>query len=402
MLDVRKDFPILSRRVNGKKLVYLDNAASTQSPRSVIDAVSDYFGNHHANVHRGVHTLSAEATELLENARREVAGFINATPEEVIFVRNTTEALNLVARSYGDAFIGKNDSIVLTQLEHHSNIVPWQQLANRTGAKLHYARINGEGMLEENHFAELLAGVPRITAFTGASNALGSLTPVRKMARLVRAAGAVSVLDAAQLAPHGGLDVKRLGVDFAAFSGHKLYGPTGIGVLYGRKELLEKMPAFLGGGDMIREVSWDSFTVNDLPYKFEAGTPNISGAIGLAAAVRYLSKIGLAHIARHEAELTRQTLDLLGQDERVVLYGPPASKRASIVSFNYGSVHAHDVASVLDSQGVAIRSGHHCAMPLMGLLGVPATARASFALYNTPNDVEALASSLKKVGKIFG
>lgn len=402
-LSLKHDFPVLSRRVSGKPLAYLDSAASSQMPKQVIAAISDYQSNHHANVHRGVHVLSEEATEAYESSRKTIAKFINAKPEEIVFVRNATEAINLVARAWGDANVAKGDSILLTQLEHHANIVPWQQLAQRRNAKLHYARMATGYLLDENDFSEKLhKNNPQVASFTAASNALGAKINAKKLAGLAKRAGALSVVDACQLAPHEPIDVQSIGCDFLAFSGHKLLGPTGIGVLYGRRELLEETPPFLGGGDMIRTVSWQGFTPNDVPHKFEAGTPNISGAVGLAAALGYINKIGFGRIKRHEHSLLKLMLDELGSVHGLEFYGPGTEARVPLASFNVAGVHSHDVASILDSEGVAIRAGHHCAQPLMSVLNVPSTCRASLALYNDERDVAALSRGLAKVRRVFG
>lgn len=338
---------------------------------------------------------------MYESSREKIACFINASPEEIVFVRNATEGINLIACSFGGPNVSRGDNILLTQLEHHSNIVPWQLLAQRKKATLSFAKMSKNFLLGEKDFAQKLNKKTKIASFTAASNVLGTITPVEKLVKLSHEAGAVAVVDAAQAAPHFSLDVKKLDCDFAVFSGHKMLGPTGIGVLYGKKELLEEMPPFLAGGDMIKRVFWQHSEYNDLPYKFEAGTPNISGVIGLGAAVDYLQRLGMSNIRSHEQSLTKYALEELSSLPKTVLYGPPADKRTAAISFNLGGVHPHDVASVVDGEGVAIRSGHHCAMPLMSVLGVAATCRASFYVYNDVADVDALATALRKTTKLF-
>ena len=400
--SIRRDFPILNRKVHGKTLVYLDNAATTQKPASVIKALKDYYETTNANVHRGIHALSEEATSAMEEARSKVARFIGAPETEtVIFTRNATESINLVARTWGRTSLKSGDEVLLTGMEHHSNLVPWQMLASESGIVLRHVPVTDDGRLDLEALPRLLTAKTKLFAFTGMSNALGTINPVAELIKAAKAVGATVLVDGAQLVPHTKVDVSTLGADFLVFSGHKMLGPTGIGVLWGRRELLEAMPPFLGGGDMIREVRLESFTCADLPYKFEAGTPHISGAIGLGAAVDYLSKLGFDFIREHERELTTKAVERL-KAEGAVVYGPSDPKlRGGVASFNLPGIHAHDVGTILDTQGIAIRAGHHCTMPLMRRLGVPGTARASFYVYNTLDEVELLAQAVRKVRAFF-
>jgi cysteine desulfurase / selenocysteine lyase len=399
---VRRDFPILATTVNGHPLVYLDSGASSQQPWAVIRAVEEYEKHSHANVHRGVHALSQAATAAYEGARERVRRFINArTTREIIFVRGTTEAINLVAQSYGRVRLKAGDEILITALEHHANIVPWQMVCQQTGATLRVAPINRRGELEVEEFLKLLSPRTRVVAIAHVSNALGTVLPVKRLIEAAHEKGAVVLVDGAQAVPHSSVDVRALGADFYAFSGHKLYGPTGIGVLYGREQLLEAMPPWQGGGDMILTVSFDKTTYNELPYKFEAGTPNISGAIGLAAAMDYLEGLGLQAVAAHEQRLLTLASAEVARIPGIELIGTAAHK-ASILSFTLDGVHAHDLGTVLDTEGVAIRTGHHCAMPVMTFFGLPATARASFGCYNTEEDVARLTAALEKAREVFG
>jgi cysteine desulfurase/selenocysteine lyase len=397
----REDFPILRERIHGRPLVYLDNAATTQKPRAVIDAVSRYYEEDNANVHRGVHLLSERATRRHEEARVRVARFIGAAdPHEVIFVRGTTEAVNLVAQTFGRTRVGAGDEVLVTELEHHSNIVPWQLLCQEKGARLRVAPITDAGDLDLDALDALLGPRTRLLAVTQVSNALGTVNPIDEIVRRAHAKGVPVLVDGAQGVQHRGFDVAAAGADFYAFSGHKLYGPTGIGVLWGRREHLEAMPPWQGGGDMILSVSFEKTIYNALPYKFEAGTPDISGAIGLAAAVDYLEALGPESIAAHERELLAYAVDALSAERDVRLVGTPR-ERAGAVSFLVGDVHPHDVGTVLDRHGIAVRAGHHCAQPLMQRLGLAATARASFGLYNTREDVDALVRGLHAVREMF-
>ena len=399
---VRGDFPILSRQVNGRPLAYLDSAASTQRPRAVLAAVEHYETHVHANVHRGVHTLSQLATDAFEAARERVRRYLNAaSTHEIIFVRGATEAINLVAQSWGRMSLKTGDEIVISSLEHHANIVPWQMACEATGAKLVVAPINERGELQFEAYVALLGPRTRLVAMTHVSNALGTVLPVAQIIAAARERGIPTLIDGAQAVAHEAVDVQALGCDFYAFSSHKLYGPTGLGVLYGREALLEKMPPWQGGGDMIRTVSFEKSTWNDLPYKFEAGTPHISGAVGLAAAMDYVESLGLAQIAAHERSLLAQATEALSAIPGIRLHGTAAHK-AGVLSFTLAGVHPHDLGTILDHEGVAIRAGHHCAMPLMELLGLPATARASFGCYSNAQDVIQLAQAVHKAREVFG
>jgi len=402
-LDVarlRCDFPILARQVYGQPLVYLDNAATSQKPRCVIDCEARYYAEYNANIHRGIHRLSQEATDAYEAARDSVQRFINAARrEEIVFVRGATEAINLVAASYGQR-LRSGDEILISEMEHHSNIVPWQLLCERSGAVLRVAAIDDAGELDAESFENLLGPRTKLVAVTHVSNALGTINPVRQMITLAHAYGAVVLIDGAQAVPHLAVDVQALDCDFYAFSGHKLYGPTGTGVLYGKAALLDAMPPWQGGGDMIKRVTFAKTTWNDLPYKFEAGTPNIAGGIALGTAIDYLRAIGLDAVAAHEQTLLDYASARAAATPGLRLIGTARSK-AGILSFVIDGVHAHDVGTILDLAGVAVRSGHHCAMPVMDRFGVPATVRASFALYNTPVEVDALFAALATVGEVF-
>lgn len=394
---LRADFPILHRQAaSGAPLVFLDNAASTQRPQVVIDSISECYEQYYANVHRGIHTLSEASTDRYEQAREVVAEFINSDElHEVIFTSGTTAAINTVARSWGDAFVSAGDTILLTMLEHHANIVPWHQLAERTGCRVEWIDIDDDGCIDLDSARERIAEVrPKLFAFSAVSNVLGTILPIRELCAAAREAGAVTLVDAAQAAPHMPIDVQQWGADFVVFSGHKLCGPNAIGVLYGRRELLDAMPPFLGGGAMIHRVTTEGFEPALVPEKFEAGTPPIVEAIGLAEAIRYVSSIGLEAIHTHELELTRRAQAGLAEVEGVRLLGPPPEKKSGLVSFVLDHVHAHDIAQWLDRRGVAVRAGHHCAMPLHKRLGLSASARASFYLYNTPDEVDTLISAV--------
>ncbi len=402
-LDVdrlRLDFPILATTLHadagrGVPLVYLDNAATTQRPRQVIQSLVDVYEKHYANVHRGIHWLSDQSTDLFEQAREKVRAFINAPKrEEVIFTHGTTESINLVARSWGDANLKAGDEVLLTEMEHHANIVPWHQLAERTGAVVRFAPITDDGRLDLEAFAKLLNSRTKLVAVTAVSNVLGTVNPVEQITRMAHDAGAVVLLDAAQSVPHLATDVQAMGADFVAFSGHKMLGPSGVGVLWGRSELLDAMPPFLGGGSMIRRVRLDGFEPAELPAKFEAGTPPIVPAIGLGSAIDYLNQIGLAAIHQHELLLCSRAHELLSQIDGIRFLGPAPEHKSGIVSFTFDRIHAHDIAQLLDRHGVAVRAGHHCAMPLHKRLGVNASARASFYFYNTLGEVQSLADGL--------
>ncbi len=399
--DCRADFPALHQQINGHPLVYLDNAASAQQPESVIETVSRYQQHDHANVHRGVHTLSHRATDAYEGARDKLQRFINAASRrEIVLTSGTTESVNLVAQSYCRPRLEPGDEILISHMEHHSNIVPWQLLCEQTGAKLVVAPINERGELDIDGFMALFSERVAFVAIAHVSNALGSINPVDKIIAEAKQREVPVLLDGAQGVPHMRIDVQALDCDFYAFSGHKMFGPTGTGVLYGRESLLDAMPPFKGGGDMILEVSFDGTTYNDLPYKFEAGTPNISGVIGLGAAVDYLESVGMERIAEHEAQLLDYMMQKLADIDGVRLYGTAANK-ASVQSFLVDDIHPHDLGTILDHQGIAIRTGHHCAMPVMEFFGVPGTARASLALYNTTEDIDRLVEAVDKGRQIF-
>ncbi len=399
---VRRDFPILDVRIGSKPLIYLDNAATTHKPQPVIDAVQRFYQLQNANIHRGVHYLSQQATDAYEQARVRLAGFLGcASPDELVFVRGTTEGINLVAHSWGGKHLREGDEIVLTEMEHHANIVPWQLLARRTGARIRVAPITDDGEIDLAAYEALLGPRTRLVAFTHVSNALGTINPARAMIAAARRVGAVVLLDGAQSAPHLPVDVRELGCDFYVCSGHKLYGPTGIGLLYGRAELLETMPPYQGGGDMIRKVTFEETTFKEPPSRFEAGTPHISGAIGLGAAAEYLARIGRAAAAAHEDAVTRHAVERLSRVDGLRLVGRPAH-RSGAVSFVMDAAHPHDIGTILDSEGVAIRAGHHCTQPLMRRLGLAATARASFGFYNTREEVDALVRALERVRDLFG
>lgn len=398
---VRRDFPVLSRRVRGKPLVYLDNAATAQKPAMVIETVDHYYRHFNANVHRGVHTLSEEATNAYETSRKKVRDFINAGSErEIIFVRGATEAINLVAQTLGRSVLKAGDEIIISAMEHHSNIVPWQILCEQTGAILRVIPINDRGELIMEEYEELLSERTRIVSIVQISNALGSIVPVKTVIDMAHRYGALVLVDGAQAVPHTVCDVQKLDCDFYAFSSHKLFGPTGVGVLYGKQQLLEAMPPYQGGGDMIKMVTFEKTFYNDLPHKFEAGTPNIAGVIGLGAAIDYLTGIGLDTIAAYEHELLDYGTAALQEVKGLTLIGT-AMEKAAILSFVMDGVHPHDIGTILDHEGVAIRTGHHCAMPVMEFFKVPATARASLALYNTREDLDALVRGLANTRKIF-
>ena len=399
---VRAQFPALHQLVHGKPLVYLDNAATSQKPIAVLDALRSYYEHDNANVHRGVHTLSERATEAYEGARERVRRFINAArTTEIIYTRNATEGINLVARAWGDANVHAGDEILITGLEHHSNIVPWQQLAARSGATVRVVPIDDAGALMMDEFERLLTARTKIVAVSQMSNALGTINPVDVIVTRAKAAGAAVLIDGSQAVCHLPVDVQSLGADFYVFTGHKLYGPTGVGILYGRESVLEAMPPFLGGGDMIRSVSFEGSTWNDLPWKFEAGTPNIAGGVGLGAAIDFVTSVGLDAIGAHEAALLERATAALTAQDGIALVGT-APRKASVLSFVMDGIHPHDIGTVADREGVAIRTGHHCAQPVMDRFGIPATARASFAAYNTFDEVDALAAAMQRVRALMG
>ena len=403
--NLRKDFPILKRTVrDNKRLVYLDNASTTQKPNQVIDSITDYYRNYNSNIHRAVYSIAEEATEAYEATRDKIATFINVKDrQEIIFVRGTTEAINLVAYAWGRSNIKEGDIIVTTEYEHHSNIVPWQLLTQEKGAKLEYIGMGDNGELILDDLDKYLAtGKVKLVTFSLMSNVLGTITDADKIIEKCKAVGVLTLIDAAQAVPHMKVDIEKLGCDFFAFSGHKMLGPTGIGVLWVRKSVLETMNPFHGGGDMIREVHKYETTWNDLPYKFEAGTPNIADVVGFGAAIDYLTKIGMDNVREHEVELTKYAMEKLSEVKGIHIYGTKdITKRGGVISFNFADVHPHDVAQIIDGEGIAVRSGHHCAQVLMERLDVAATSRASFYIYNTKEDVDALVNSLNKVAKVF-
>ena len=398
---VRAEFPILERMVHGKPLVYLDNAASSQKPRAVIDAITDYYSRYHSNIHRGVHTLSEEATAAYEGSRAKVRDFLNAPSEhEVIFVRGTTEGINLVAQAYARPKLGPDDEILVSEMEHHSNIIPWQVVCEQTGARLVVAPMNDAGELIVEEYERRLCSRTRLVALTHVSNAIGTLNPVEELVRFAHEYGAVVLIDGAQAVPHLPVDVTELGCDFYAFSGHKMYGPTGAGALWGRMDLLEDMPPYQTGGSMIRTVSFEKTTYNRVPAMFEAGTPDISGAIALGVAIDWLTELDIESLRAHEENLLELSTEAVAELPQVRIIGH-ARERVGVLSFNIGDVHAHDVGTILDQEGIAVRAGHHCAQPLMQHYGVPATTRVSFAAYNTRADIDGLVAGLKRVLEIF-
>jgi cysteine desulfurase/selenocysteine lyase len=406
MFDVDKvlaDFPILQQDAYpDRPLIYLDNAATSQKPSAVIEAMSHYYESYNANVHRGIHRLSEEATAAYEGARQRIGDFIHAPdPATIIFVRNTTEAINLVASSWGRVHINHGDEILLTEMEHHSNIVPWQLLAEEKGAVIKYLPFNADGTLTLDKLEEYLTERTKLFAFTAMSNVFGTINPVKELVKAAHDVGAITLIDAAQSVPHLPVDVIDLDCDFLAFSAHKMCGPTGIGILYGKRELLEQMPPFMGGGDMIRRVRLDGSTWNDLPWKFEAGTPSIAEAIGFGAAVDYLEELGMDSIHAHEQFLADYALEAMSEIKGIRLLGPPSNQRGGVVSFSLKGVHPHDISQILDSDGIAIRAGHHCAMPLHQQLKIPASARASFYMYTRTEDIDRLVTGLNGVRKIF-
>ncbi|MQG17593.1 MAG: cysteine desulfurase [SAR202 cluster bacterium] len=400
--EIRKDFPILSQKVNGKPLVYLDNGATTQKPLTVINAISDYYKEYNSNIHRGVHALSQFATDKYEESRGKVRAFINAgAEEEIIFVRGTTEAINLVAESYGRSNLSSGDDVIISTMEHHSNIVPWQMICDNTGATLKVIPIDDNGVLLLDEYERMLSSNTKIVSIVHQSNTLGTINPVRMMTEMAHDKGAVVLVDGAQSAPHLAVDVQEIGCDFFAFSGHKVCGPTGVGILYGKKDILENMKPYQGGGDMIRSVSFEHTTYNDLPYKFEAGTPNIAGGIGLGVALDYLVSLGMSNIAAYEKELLLYARQQLTGMAGLRIIGN-AEQFGGVVSFVMESAHPHDIGTILDTEGVAIRTGHHCTQPLMDRFNIPATARASVSFYNTKSDIDALIVAVDRVSELFG
>ncbi len=398
--SIRNDFPILQRKVHNKPLIYLDNAATSQKPKQVIEAIDDYYRNYNANIHRSIHQLGEEATQKFEEAHEKIADFINADSyQNIVLTKNTTESINLAAYSL-TAKLKKGDEIVISQMEHHSNFVPWQQLAKQRNLKLKFITIDAQGNLDNESVKQNITKKTKIVSLTHVSNVLGTINPVEDITKIAHENGALMVVDGAQSVPHMPVDVKKINADFYAFSGHKMLGPTGVGVLYGKRELLEEMQPFLYGGEMIKEVRFDDTKFNDLPWKFEAGTMNIVEGIGLGVAIDYLKKIGMGQIQERARGLINYAIEQLQEIDCVTVYGP--KERGPVVSFNVKGIHAHDVSQILDSEGIAIRAGHHCCMPLMSVLNVPATARASFYLYNTEEEIETFIKALHKVKKIFG
>ena len=398
-----KDFPILKRRINENKLIYFDNAATSQKPKVVIDTLSNFYSNNNANIHRGVHTLSMEATYLYDEAKEKIAEFINApNNNSIIFTRGTTESLNLIADSWGQSNLKESDTIVITELEHHSNIVPWQELIKKTKSKLRYIPINTDGTLNLANINNIITKNTKLISMTHVSNGIGTINNIKKIIKIAKSVGATTVIDAAQSVPHMPIDVSDLDCDFLTFSGHKMLAPTGIGVLYGKKELLEAMPPYQKGGDMILEVTYDKATWNEIPFKFEAGTPNIAGAIGLSAATNYLMKIGMQNIRDHEIEITKYAYNNLMNIDGIEILGPEnIDIRAGLISFNIPNIHPHDLGTFLDSKGIAIRTGHHCAMPLIKKLGRHSSARASFYIYNTNHEVDKFTAEINNSIKYF-
>lgn len=402
--EIRKDFPILERETRaGVRVTYLDSTATSQKPVQVIEAMNDYYRRSNANIHRGVHTLAEEATSLYEGAREKIAKFINASSSrEIIYTRNTTESINLVAYSWARANLKQGDLVILTEMEHHSNLVPWHMLQAERNIELDFITVTEDGLLDLDVYKSLLDRRPKLVSFTHMSNVLGTINPVAEMIRMAHEVGAIVLIDGAQSVPHLKVDVQKLDADFYAFSAHKMCGPTGIGALYGKSSLLETMPPFLGGGDMIKEVKLRSFRANTLPHKFEAGTPAIAEAIGFGAAVDYLSAVGMENITSHEHEITSYALDRLEEIPGVKLFGPSADKKGGVAAFVLDGIHPHDVAQILDQDGIAIRAGHHCAQPLHEKFGIPATSRASFYMYSTKEEVDLLVNGLYKVKEMFG
>ena len=401
--ELRNDFPIFKKKINGKDLVYLDNASTTQKPYSVINSITDFYSNYNSNIHRAVYQLAEEATELYEQTRKKIANFINVRPEEIIFTRNTTESINLIAYSWARSNLKKDDVIALTEIEHHSNIVPWQILCQEIGTRLEYVGIDESGFLDVEHLIELISSRKvKLVSISHMSNVLGTIVPIERIVKIAHQYDIPVIVDGAQSVPHMPVDVKNLDCDFLVFSAHKMLGPTGVGVLYAKKELLEKMKPFMAGGDMIKEVFKFHTNYNEVPYKFEAGTPNIADVVGFGAAVEYLEKIGMENIRKHEIYLTEYALESMQSLKHITIYGPMDSKfRGGVISFNIADIHPHDLATIMNDHGIAIRSGHHCAQVLMQRLDVPATSRASFYIYNTKEEIDKFVNAIKEAGRIF-
>jgi cysteine desulfurase/selenocysteine lyase len=401
--ELRNDFPIFKKKINGKDLVYLDNASTTQKPYSVINSITDFYSNYNSNIHRAVYQLAEEATELYEQTREKIANFINVRPEEIIFTRNTTESINLIAHSWARSNLKKDDVIAITEIEHHSNIVPWQILCEEIGTRLEYVGIDENGFLDVEYLIELISSRKvKLVSISHMSNVLGTIVPIERIVKTAHQYDIPVIVDGAQSVPHMPVDVKKLDCDFLVFSAHKMLGPTGVGVLYGKKELLEKMKPFMAGGDMIKEVFKFHTNYNEVPYKFEAGTPNIADVVGFGAAVEYLEKIGMENIRKHEIYLTEYALESMQSLKYITIYGPMDSKfRGGVISFNIADIHPHDLATIMNDHGIAIRSGHHCAQVLMQRLDVPATSRASFYIYNTKEEIDKFVNAIKEAGRIF-
>ena len=401
--ELRNDFPIFKKKINGKDLVYLDNASTTQKPYSVINSITDFYSNYNSNIHRAVYQLAEEATELYEQSRKKIANFINVRPEEIIFTRNTTESINLIAHSWARSNLKKDDVIAITEIEHHSNIVPWQILCQEIGTRLDYVGIDESGFLDVEYLIELISSRKiKLVSISHMSNVLGTIVPIERIIKTAHQYDIPVIVDGAQSVPHMPVDAKNLDCDFLVFSAHKMLGPTGVGVLYAKKEFLEKMKPFMGGGDMIKEVFKFHTNYNEVPYKFEAGTPNIADVVGFGAAVDYLEKIGMENIRKHEIYLTEYALELMQSLKYITIYGPMDSKfRGGVISFNIADIHPHDLATIMNDHGIAIRSGHHCAQVLMQRLDVPATSRASFYIYNTKEEIDKFVNAIKEAGRIF-
>jgi cysteine desulfurase / selenocysteine lyase len=401
--ELRNDFPIFRKKINGMDLVYLDNASTTQKPYTVIDSITDFYSNYNSNIHRAVYQLAEEATKMYEQSREKIANFINARPEEIVFTRNTTESINLIAHSWARLNLKKDDGIAITELEHHSNIVPWQILSQEIGTRLEYVGIDENGFLDLEHMIELIASKKiKLVSLSHMSNVLGTIVPIERIIRIAHENGIPVIVDGAQSVPHMPVNVKNMDCDFLVFSAHKMLGPTGVGVLYGKKEYLDKMKPFLGGGDMIKEVFKFHTNYNEVPYKFEAGTPNIADVVGFGAAIEYLEKIGMENIRKHEIYLTDYALESMLSLKYATIYGPRDPKdRGGLISFNIADIHPHDLATIMNDHGIAIRSGHHCAQVLMQRLDVPATSRASFYIYNTKEEIDRFVNAIKEAGRIF-
>ena len=401
--ELRNDFPIFKKKINGKDLVYLDNASTTQKPYSVINSITDFYSNYNSNIHRAVYQLAEEATDLYEQSRKKIANFINVRPEEIIFTRNTTESINLIAHSWARSNLKKDDVIAITEIEHHSNIVPWQILCQEIGTRLEYVGIDESGFLDVEYLIELISSRKvKLVSISHMSNVLGTIVPIERILKTAHQYKIPVIVDGAQSVPHMPVDAKNLDCDFLVFSAHKMLGPTGVGVLYAKKELLEKMKPFMGGGDMIKEVFKFHTNYNEVPYKFEAGTPNIADVVGFGAAVDYLEKIGMENIRKHEIYLTEYALESMQSLKYITIYGPMDSKfRGGVISFNIADIHPHDLATIMNDHGIAIRSGHHCAQVLMQRLDVPATSRASFYIYNTKEEIDKFVNAIKEAGRIF-